>query len=327
MPHDHLPPPSASANPVLVELLRGGLVESRHRGAAAIVDPVGQVRESWGDIAAPVYPRSTVKPLQALPLVETGAAEAFELGAEELALACASHRGLPMHVDRVAAWLARIGRAESDLVGDPGRPLADNCSGKHVGFLTLARHLGAPAAGYGHPAHPVQQRVLGTLEQMTGLGPGGDPLPCGVDGCSVPTWAVPLSRLALVWARFAVPDDLPPARAGAARTLAAAMAAHPDLVDGPGTFNSRVLAAGGGRVLVKRGAEGVYAAGLPEYGLGVAVKIDDGADRAAEVVMAALLRRIGVLDDLEMAFPAELAQYSRAGLPTGVLRPGPGLAT
>ena len=314
---DHSRAPSV--NPVLVELVRGGEVESRHRGAVAVVDVSGHVQEAIGDIGLAVYPRSAIKPLQALPLIESGAADAFDVSEEELALACASHTGEAMHTERIAAWLERIGCTPGDLVGDPKSPLTDNCSGKHAGFVTLAKHLEAPVEGYHKLAHPVQQRMLGVLEQMTGAEPGID-VPCGTDGCSVPTWAWPLGNIAYAWAQFAVPDRLPTDRKFAAIRLGKAMIAHPELVDGPGKFNSTVLRDGKGKILLKRGAEGVYCAGLPEYGLGIAIKIDDGADRAAERVMAAMLNRIGVAADCGADIPVDLDLPSRAGLKAGVLR-------
>ncbi|MCB2103059.1 MAG: asparaginase, partial [Rhodobacterales bacterium] len=197
-----------AANPVVVEVLRGGHVESRHRGAAIAVRADGHVALSWGDVDRPVFPRSAIKPLQALPLIETGAADAFGLDEAEIALACASHNGEPLHTDRVAAWLARLGLSEADLecgahwpkhepaahdlarAGAAPSALHNNCSGKHAGFLTTAVHRGEPTAGYVHRHHPVQQRVMGVMEQMCGLDLSA--APCGIDGCSIPTFALPL---------------------------------------------------------------------------------------------------------------------------------------
>jgi L-asparaginase II len=294
-----------SRNPVLVEVTRGDLVESRHRGAVAVADSSGRLVESWGEVGRKMVPRSAVKPLQALALVESGAASAFDLGDEELALACASHSGEPSHVAAVGKWLDRIGLGADDLVcgGHPPlgaaadsafSPLHDNCSGKHAAMLTTARALGEPTVGYERIDHPVQTRIRAILSDL-----GGAPLgesDWAVDGCGVPSFALPVAALARAMARFVRPDVLVPARADAARCLAAAMAAAPGMVGGTGRFDTDVIAATRGRVIVKAGAEGVHAAGLGRRGLGVAVKIDDGARRAAEAVMAALLDRLGGFD-------------------------------
>jgi len=329
----------SKANPVLVEVTRGDVVESRHRGAAAVVDAAGATVAAWGDVARAVYPRSAVKPLQAMALVESGAAAAHGVGDEELALACASHNGEPAHVAVAGAWLARLGLGPDDLecgahsplcaeaaaalirAGEAPSPLHNNCSGKHAGMLTLALHMGVPTRGYVRPDHPVQVCIREMLGAMTGVDHGA--VPCGVDGCSVPTYAAPLAAIAGAMARFAKPDGLPDARAKAARQLARAMMAHPFMVAGSGRFCTAVIAAGRGGVLVKTGAEGVFAAALPARGLGLAVKIDDGAGRAAEVATAALLRYLGALDDAAWAELAPLAApriINRAGRETGVIR-------
>ncbi len=322
------------ANPVLVEATRGAMVESRHRGAFAVVDIEGRVIASAGDTERPVYPRSAIKPLQAIALVESGAAEAFGLGDAEIALACASHRGEPRHVETVTAWLARIGcsiadlecgshlpsneRALAELLGARGTPNAahNNCSGKHSGFLTLARHLGLPTEGYIHLEHGVQQRVLGTLESMTGLDLGEAPR--GIDGCGIPVIAVPLGNLALAMARLADPADQPAPRQAACARIRAAMAAEPFMVSGTGQFCTRVISETGGRALVKTGAEGVFCGALPEQGLGIALKIDDGAGRAAEVAMAGLLARFDLLDAAHELCAPRLT--NRAGTVVGELR-------
>lgn len=307
--------PDRAANPVLIRITRGPLDESVHRGSAVAVGADGHVVASWGDRAGPVYPRSANKALQALPIVESGAADAFGLTDAELALACASYRGEPMHTERVGAWLARIGltpgvlecgaHAPYDLAtweamlarGEAPTALHNNCSGKHAGFLTTARHKGEPTAGYVGYHHPVQQRVLGVIEQMTGQDLSR--APWGVDGCSIPTVALPLEALAYGMARLGDTADLPAHRAGAASRITAAWAKHPELVGGTESFDTRFMRAVGGRILVKSGAEGVCCAVVPEAGIGVAVKIDDGAGRAAGPAMAEVLRRIGIIPDTE----------------------------
>ena len=260
----------------------------------------------------PAYPRSSLKPIQGLPLLESGAADAYGLSDEEVALACASHSGEPMHTTRVAAWLTRIGCAESDLAcgahparyepvmedmvrrGEKPSRLHNNCSGKHAGFLTLARHWDVAIQGYEKHDHPVQRAVAKALGDLSGL--GGD-LPWGVDGCAAPNFALPLAAMARALARFAAPDDLAPARACACRRIVQSMIAHPELVSGTGRACAILMRSCGGRADVKAGAEGFYAALLPESGLGVAIKIDDGAGRAAETVIAAILDKLGALGD------------------------------
>jgi len=310
------------ADPVLVEVTRGLMVESRHRGSAVIVDTGGRVAARWGDPTQPVYPRSGVKPLQAIPLVETGAAEAFGLSDAEIALACASHGGEARHTETVERWLKAVGLGVSDLECGPQWPsheetahamakaevaptaLHNNCSGKHTGFLSTAVHMGEETKGYVRFEHPVQQRILGTLEAMCGLDLGTAPR--GIDGCAIPTVAIPLENLAYGMARFGAPDELSPARAAACRRIAAAMAAEPFLVAGTGRYCTAVIRATGGAALVKTGAEGVFCAAFPQHGLGAAVKCDDGAKRAAEVMMSAVLRHVGVLT-AEME--SELAEW------------------
>jgi L-asparaginase II len=328
-----------NANPVLVEATRGAMVESRHRGAFAVVAVEGRVVASAGDTERPIYARSAIKPLQAIPLVESGAAEAFGLEDAEIALACASHRGEARHVETVTAWLARIGcsvadlecgthppsnpKALAELLGARGTPNAahNNCSGKHSGFLTLARHLGLPTEGYIRYGHGVQQRVLGVLESMTGLDLGAAPR--GVDGCGIPVIAVPLGNLALAMARLADPADQPEPRQAACARIRAAMAAQPFMISGTGQFCTRVISETAGRALVKTGAEGVFCAALPGAlpgeGLGIALKIDDGAGRAAEVAMAGLLARFGPLDAAHELCAPQLR--NRAGTVVGELRP------
>lgn len=338
--------PQDAANPVLVEVTRGDMVESVHRGRVAVVDTRAKVALQWGDIDARVFPRSAIKALQALPLVESGAADALGVGDAELAIACASHSGEPRHIDTVHAWLARMGLSERHLACGPHWPrhhrqtlhdmvrrgetpgdIHNNCSGKHTGMLATAHHLGEPLSGYTKPIHPVQQRILGTLEAMCGLDLSDAPR--GTDGCSVPTWGVPLANLALAFARLGAPDELPPARADAARRIRKAVAAEPFMVAGTERYCTALMEAAGAAVFVKTGAEGVFCAALPEYGLGVALKCDDGAARGAQYMLTAVLRRIGALDDdlaarLDslVAVPIENCN----GGVVGMVRPAPTLA-
>ena len=268
-------------------------MESLHRGAVAVCDVDGNLINSWGDTARPVFPRSAVKPLQALALVESGAADRFALSDRHLALASASHGADPCHLDLAGAWLARLGLSVADLecAGEPSA-LHNNCSGKHCGMLTTALHLGLPRRGYIDPDHPVQQGINAILCQMTGSPWPGTPW--AVDGCGIPTLAFPLAGLAAAMARFAAADGLAEPRRSAARRLLAAITAHPELVAGRGRFCTEVMRAIPG-IVVKGGAEGVQSAMLPDRGLGIAVKIDDGAGRAAEVTLLAVLKHLGAL--------------------------------
>jgi L-asparaginase II len=329
-----------SEPPVLVEVMRGTAVESRHRGSAAVVDAAGRVMLAWGDVEAPVFPRSALKPLQALPLIESGAADAFGLGPRELALACSSHHGEAPHVETVAAWLARIGLGERDLEcgahppidptaakalivsGATPSALHNNCSGKHTGFLSAARHLGEATRGYIAAEHPAQRRVLAVLEAMTGCDLAHAPR--GIDGCGIPVIGIPLAGLARAMARMGDPHGLPPERAAAAKRLLDAMAAEPLMVSGSTGFAAALLRVAGDRVRAKPGAEGVYAAALPSRGLGLALKIEDGAQRGAEVALTAILERLGLLDAAAIAAldgRTRPAIHNVAGLIVGEIRP------
>ncbi|MFO1208290.1 MAG: asparaginase [Amaricoccus sp.] len=320
----------------MVEVWRGNVAESHHRGHAVVCDASGAVVAAWGDPDAVILPRSSCKMLQALPLVESGAADGLD--SERLALACASHQGAAMHVTRVERWLTDMGMGESDLRCGPQVPddraererlradgeapcqLHNNCSGKHAGFLTLNRRLGG-GADYVEIDHPVQRAVRGAFEEMTGAASPG----WGVDGCSAPNFATTVHGLARAMARMADPRGLGPAREAAAGRLVAAMLAHPLLVAGEGRACSELMAAMGGRVAVKTGAEAVFVAILPERGLGVALKIEDGATRGSESAIAAILVRLGVLDAAHPAARRRLDPpiLSRRGAVTGALRPDP----
>ncbi len=294
--------------PILAEVWRGDRVESVHRGHAVIVDARGDVVEAWGDPGVVIYPRSSCKMVQALPLIESGAAAEVGLGPEELALACASHQGGAQHTGRVAEWLGRLGLGEDDLrcgahmpddkaarrrVRDGGGPgqLHNNCSGKHAGFLTARTRLGG-GAEYIDPDHPVQKAALAAFEEMTGEASPG----FAIDGCSAPNFLTSLSGLARAMAKFTIPEALGSVRAAAVEQLYDAMAAHPDLIAGEGRACTELGKAMAGRGVVKTGAEGVFVAILKEKRLGIALKIEDGATRASEAAIAALLVRTGLLE-------------------------------
>ena len=295
-------------DPVLVEATRGGIVESRHRGAVVVVDAQGGTVLLVGDADQAVFPRSAVKALLALPLVESGAADRLGLTAAELALACASHSGQPEHVAAARSMLARAGR-DCDVLecgshwpyredamramiasGQKPTPLHNNCSGKHAGFVCLACDQGHDPAGYVSPDHPTMRLVTAALSEMTGV--TLDERNRAVDGCSIPTFAIPLRALALAFARFATGQGMSPDRAAAAARLRAAVADHPFMVAGADRFDTKLMAATGPTVFSKTGAEGVFCVALPTLGLGVALKCDDGAGRASEAATASVLRRL-----------------------------------
>lgn len=316
----------------MIELRRGDMRESLHRGHAIICDAHGVV-EAWGKPSQIVFPRSSCKMIQALPLIESGAADAAGLTDRQLALACASHSGSAMHVRAVDEWLTGLDMAEGDLrcgshmPGDPAEyrrllcsdtapcQLHNNCSGKHAGFLTLNRHLqGGPE--YVEPAHPVQQAVKAAFEEVTEeTSPG-----YGIDGCSAPNWASSLEGLARAMARFANPGA--DRRGEAMRRLVDAMRAYPEMVAGEGRSCTALMRAMGGGVAVKTGAEAVFVAILPQQGLGVALKISDGATRASEAAITALLIHLGVLDAADPVAQRYLNGpiLNWRGLKTGELR-------
>jgi L-asparaginase II len=332
-------------NPVLVDVTRGPLVESRHRGAVSVVDAEGGVLLALGDVDQPVFPRSAVKALQILPLVHSGAAERLGLTDAEIALAVSSHSGEPEHVAAAEGMLAKAGqdagclecgahwpmepaaaRALAAAGGTPGA-LHNNCSGKHAGFVCLACDLGESPAGYVRAEHRVQRVVRASLEDLTGASHTPDVE--GTDGCSIPTYAVPLPSLAYGFAKFGTGVGISADCARAAARIRRAAAAHPFMVAGTDRFDTRLLATLGERAFVKTGAEGVYCAALPGAGLGVALKIDDGGTRAAQAVMAALILRFLELDGEARAAVEALARPpldNWNGVPVGEIRPSPALA-
>ena len=304
-----------NANPLLVEALRGGIVESLHRGAVAIVDADGAVHTALGDIDRPIFPRSAVKVLQALPLVASGAADKLQLTDEELSLACASHGGEERHVQTAMSMLAKAGvdfqslecgtqwpsydGATKALAAAHRQPnaLNNNCSGKNSGFVCVGcmmaqgRDVATFVKGYVQPDHPVMREVTASLQAATGFDLSRAAR--GTDGCSIPTYAIPLRHLAHAFARVATGVGLSSAHASAAKRLRQAVAKAPFMVAGTGRMDTRVMERFGERVFCKVGAEGVYCAALPELGLGVAIKMDDGNNaRACEVAFAAVLERL-----------------------------------
>ena len=318
-------------NPLLVEVLRGATVESAHVGAFAVTDAYGCMVASLGDIHRPIFPRSAVKVLQALPLLTSGAADRLQLTDAELAIACASHNGEPEHVATALGMLKKAGldadalecgtqwpAREMVLRGmfsrhEQAGPLHNNCSGKHAGFVCvacqLALHQGSEpgefARGYILPDHPVMREVSAALAATTDTDLSR--VPVGTDGCSIPTYAIALRQLALAFARVGTGQGLSAERAKAARRLRQAVAREPFMVGGSGRFDTLVMQQLGERVFCKIGAEGVYCASFPELGFGVALKIDDGTARAAEVAMAALIETFVPLNEADAALMATLS--------------------
>lgn len=295
------------ANPVLVEVTRGNLVESRHRGMIAVVDGDGKLVFSQGKVETAVFPRSACKAMQALPLVESGAADAYELDRKALALACSSHSGEPEHVAVANHMLKAAGRdmaalecgahwsfeqpvaiSQARAMVNP-TPLHNNCSGKHAGFICAACHSGTAPEGYVDYDHPIQAEIRGIMENLAGAALGHDN--CGVDGCSIPTYAMPLRNLAHGFAKMATGQGLEPVRAAASKRLMEACMAEPFYVAGTKRACTRLMQVAPGRIFAKTGAEGVFCAAIPEKGIAIALKCEDGTTRAAESMVAATLAR------------------------------------
>ena len=342
-------------NPTLVHALRGGIVESTHRGALAVVDADGTVHTQLGDITRPIFPRSAIKVLQALPLVASGAAERWRLSDEELALACASHGGEPRHAQTAAAMLAKAGVDAAALecgahwpyhdgaikalaaAGQTPSALHNNCSGKHSGFVCLGCWMAEEGAadsdrraflrGYIQPGHLVMREVTAALQATTGYDLAHTAV--GTDGCSIPAYAIPLHHLAHAFAKVGTGVGLSPEHQHAAKRLRAAVAAAPFMVAGSGRFDTKVMEVLGARVFCKVGAEGVYCAALPELGLGVAIKMDDGnTARACEVVMATVIEKLLPLDDADASFMRGMSDMTLRnwnGIEVGRLRAAPEL--
>jgi len=294
--------------PLCIELTRGNSIESFHYVDVAVADLSGKKISAWGDCEKLVLPRSAIKPLQALPLIETGAAEAFQLSEIEIALACSSHNGEKLHVEAVENWLSKIGCSPDDLAcgqhdpmdfnlvkeemlhGDYLKVAANNCSGKHTGFLTVMRYLGIDHKNYLHPNHQLHtDYVTPILSEMCNVDLSGQEP--GIDGCGVPVWAVPLSGLAIGWAGMITKPSAVP--------LFQAMINQPFYVAGTGRACTEMISSTNGRAVVKTGAEGVFCSAIPEQGLGIALKARDGASRAATAALTWLLAEFGITEQEE----------------------------
>lgn len=319
----------------MVELWRGGILESTHSGHAVICDARGDIVQSWGDPSRIMFPRSSCKMVQALPLLESGAADRFGLTSKQIALSCASHQGEALHVNMARDWLTGLDMGEADLrcgahepydkternrlITDHEAPcqLHNNCSGKHSGFLTLNKHLGGDSE-YTEVDHPLQRAIRQATEEVADETAAG----FGIDGCSAPNFAISMHGLARSMAKFAAASDGGNTREKAMYRLTRAMTAHPELVAGDGRACTELMHAMDGRVALKTGAEAVFIAIIPEQKLGLAIKIEDGSSRASEAVLVALLSRIGVLNEqhplAQKRLPAP--QINCRGKQTGELR-------
>lgn len=326
------------ANPVIAEVTRGPHVESRHTGAYAVMGPGGLLIRAAGDIRTPIFPRSAIKAFQALPLIESGAADRFGFTDEELSLAVSSHNGEADHVRVARGMLRKAGVDEADYecgshwpydmaalrqmvaLGEEPVQAHNNCSGKHAGMLATARALGAGTKGYVDVSHPVQQAVAKAMGEMCDVDMAKQPW--GIDGCSVPTWALPLENLARGFQRFASGEGLEEKRAQACRRIIRAVAAHPFMVAGTERFCTDLMRAVP-RAFVKTGAEGVFCGAVAHAGIGIALKCDDGAHRASEAAMAAVLAGLDCWTQAEADALARFACVpltSRRGATVGEVR-------
>jgi L-asparaginase II len=326
------------SNPILIEVSRGPLVESVHTGAVAIVSATSGALLTIGDTKRPVYPRSAIKALQALPLIESGAADHYRFGDPEIALACASHTGTSRHTDVAEAMLKAAGLSESDLgcgahtplgakaakdlwrAGGEPTQLHNNCSGKHAGMLATARHLDIPLEGYWQPSHPMQRHVLEILREISGIELGPEVM--GFDGCSLPNWAMPLETMATVFAKLVSGTGIDNRHAKAFQRLMQACWAEPELVAGRGRADSVVMAHLPGRVFMKTGAEGVYCGGFPQLGIGFALKIDDGATRASAGTAMTIVEH--VCEEAKGLMHRDILK-SWTGIEVGTIRTAPSL--
>lgn len=300
----------------LVKVLRGELVESLHRGHIAVVNAKGELLYSAGNPQEVVYARSSMKPLQAIPIVETGAADHFNFNDADLSLACASHNGEDQHTGRVQSILNRTNLSISDLQcgthnprweetfkeliknDKPITPIYNNCSGKHSGMLATAKHMNESTADYYKLDHPVQKRILKVISELTEV-PENE-IEIGIDGCGVPVHGLPLVNLALSFAKLADPSSLEPSRQESINKVTSAMMAAPEMVGGTDRFCSDFMRVLDGRMFGKAGAEAVYAIGDKETGIGIAIKIEDGNGRATSPVAVEVLNQLGLLTDLQI---------------------------
>ena len=307
------------------QITRGEAIESVHFGAIAIANSQGELVAWYGEPTTLTFLRSSSKPLQALPFIEKGGAERFGLSLQEIALLCASHSGTDAHFKVARSIQQKVGISEDNLLcgvhpsfhkptanlmadrGEAPSPNRHNCSGKHTGMLAYAKMEGYPIENYPDPEHPIQQNILQTLSEMCSL--EVDEIKLGIDGCSVPCFAMPMYNAALAWARLADPNGLPPERATACQTITSAMTGYPNMVAGPGRFDTRLMEVAKGKIIAKGGAEAYQGLGIPagalgrhSQALGIAVKLADGDTRrrAKEAVVLEVLKQLNALTDQEL---------------------------
>ncbi|WP_415061912.1 asparaginase [Bdellovibrio sp.] len=312
----------ASRQPLVVEVLRGPVVESLHQVMAVVVNEIGNVTHFWGNPQFLTLPRSAIKMLQALPLIESGAADKYGLEDKHIALACASHRGEKDHLQALQQWAEKVQIKESSYICGPHLPLdetsshemirrgqsptvfCNNCAGKHSALITTCLHLGEDPAGYEKYEHNAQKRLRKILTETMRV--DHSKVAAGIDGCGIPTYAVPLQAMATGMSTFINPKETP-ARKAACERILRAVKAFPFYVSGSDNFTTAVIEKSQGRAIVKGGAEGVFCGVLPEKRVAFAIKASDGAGRAAQVAAASLLLQLGGLNEAE--FKA-LAKYT-----------------
>lgn len=326
---------------LLLHVVRGSLTESAHRGHIAVTDRTGRIFYSAGNPRMMTYARSSMKPIQALPVLESGAADEFGFNPEEIALMCASHNGEPSHTAAAASMLHKLGlpmtcllcgphvpfgaAAAAKLAGSGAEPteLHNNCSGKHAGMLALALKLGAPVQSYMEPEHPVQQLMIGKVSGMTDV-PAHELL-LGTDGCGVPVFGLPLHRLAQAYARLgALSLDTGTTEGAAASRVLEALRLHPFQIAGTDRYDTHLIEVTQGRIIGKMGAEGVFALAAPEQGLGLALKIEDGTQRAIYPAVTEALVQLGWLHGREAELLSGFHKpvlRNWKGTPVGEIRP------
>lgn len=319
----------------LVTYTRSGREESHHLGAYCVFRNGKAVRER-GDTEVPVFYRSAAKPLQSLVVVESGAADRFGLTDPELALTVGSHAGSPLHARTAASILAKVGegpeilrcgghrsldpRVHEDYIRRgyvPGR-IEDNCSGKHAGMIAAAKALGADPKSYADRDHPVQRRNLAGVARFTGV--AEDEIRIGVDGCAVPSFGVGVRAMARAAALFGTPEELPDATTEAVRRITRVVLAHPEMIAGDGLFDTQLIRAGKGKLLVKQGAEGVEIVSVVGERMGLAVKIGDGARRAVRALLTELLVELGLITRRDATELAPRVVRTREGDPIGEIQ-------
>ncbi|KAB2336621.1 asparaginase [Cytobacillus depressus] len=311
----------------LIDVHRGKQIESTHQGHVAVVNANGELLYYAGNPYKKVYARSSMKPIQTISVVETGAADHYAFSDADLSLCTASHNGESMHTDRALAMLKKASLADSALQcgchpprweetyknlileGKEVTPLYNNCSGKHTGMLATAKHMNEPIETYYLLEHPVQQRILSVVSEMCEY--PKEEIEIGIDGCGVPVHGLPLHKIALGYANMVNPEKLSKTRQDAVNRITNAMTAAPEMVGGTDRFCSDFMKVGKGRFIGKAGAEGVYCIGDKETGLGIAIKVEDGNGRGINPVAVEVLNQLGLLDASQVE---ELMNYYKPKL-------------